>query len=343
MLSNIAVNTVLGIKAMLHNTPLNIVLTTHHRPDGDAMGSTLGLYHYLIQYHHKVTIMPPNDGGNYLHFLPGYDKVVCYFEDNPELGTSILQEADVIFSVDYSQLSRVNAMGAVILQSNAKKVMIDHHIDPQEFSDYQLWDEHAAAACELVYYFIETLGDTDKINATVAECLYTGIVTDTGSFRFPATKPSLHRLVANLMETGFLHHKIHEELFSSSSLERLRFLGYCLCHKLVVLPEYKTAYLAISAKELEEYNVQTGETEGLVNYALSIAGVRFAVLIIDRTLKIKLSFRSIGDFAANEFAKHHFKGGGHFNAAGGESEEALEQVVERFLSLLPQYKERLLG
>jgi len=337
MLSSVSINTIHKIAHKLKGTPCNIVITTHHKPDGDAMGSTLGLYHFLKKYHHTVTVMPPNDGGKYLHFLPGHDEVV-FFEDDPVKGKTILEQADIIFSLDYSQLSRVNEMGRVIAECNAVKIMIDHHIDPQPFSDYQLWDEHAAATCELVYHFIETLEDTDKIDATIAMCLYTGIVTDTGSFRFPATTPNLHRIVAKLMETGMKHHIVQEMLYNNSSFNRLQFLGYCLCNKLKVLPEYRTAYIVVTREELEQFNIQTGETEGLVNYALSIEGVIFAALIIDRTLKVKLSFRSIGDFPANEFAAKFFNGGGHFNAAGGESEDTLEATVERFLNALPHYK-----
>ncbi|MCS7075587.1 MAG: bifunctional oligoribonuclease/PAP phosphatase NrnA [Bacteroidia bacterium] len=337
MLSSISVNNVHKIADKIKGHPCNIVITTHHKPDGDAMGSTLGLYHYLKKYHHKVIVMPPNDGGRYLHFLPGHDEVI-FFEDNPDQGKILLSHADIIFSLDYGHLSRVNEMGDIIGQSLAIKVMIDHHTDPQPFSHYQLWDEHAAATCQLVYHFIETLEDTDKIDATIATCLYTGIVTDTGSFRYPATTPHLHRIVAKLMETGMKHHVVQEMLYNNSSLNRLQFIGYCLSKKLTVLPQYRTAYIAVTREELEQFNIQTGETEGLVNYALSIEGVIFAALIIDRTIKVKLSFRSMGDFPANEFAARYFKGGGHFNAAGGESEDSLERTIGRFLDALPSYR-----
>ncbi|MCS7028189.1 MAG: bifunctional oligoribonuclease/PAP phosphatase NrnA [Bacteroidia bacterium] len=337
MLSSVAINNVHKIAEKIKGQPCNIVITTHHKPDGDAMGSSLGLFHYLKKYHHKVIVMPPNDGGKYLHFLPGHDEVF-FFEDNPEQGRKLLAQADFIFCLDYGQLSRVNEMGSIIAQSAATKVLIDHHIDPQPFSHYQLWDEHAAATCQLVYHFIETLEDTDKIDATIATCLYTGIVTDTGSFRYPATTPHLHRIVAKLMETGMKHHVVQEMLYSNSSLSRLQFIGYCLSNKLFLLPQYRTAYIVVSREELERFNIQTGETEGLVNYALSIEGVIFAALIIDRTVKVKLSFRSMGNFPANEFAAKYFKGGGHFNAAGGESEQDLETTVQRFITALSEYK-----
>lgn len=337
MLSSIGINNIHKIAHKLKENPCNIVITTHHKPDGDAMGSSLGLYHFLKKYHHHITVMPPNDGGKYLHFLPAHDEVI-FFEDNPEQGKNLLEQANIIFSLDYSQLSRVNEMDDIIRTCKATKIMIDHHIDPQPFSDYQLWDEHAASTCELVYHFIETLEDTDKIDATVATCLYTGIVTDTGSFRFPATTPHLHRIVAKLMETGMKHHVVQEMLFNNSSLNRLQFLGYCLSNKLKVIPEYRTAYIVVTREELEQFNIQTGETEGLVNYALSIEGVIFAALIIDRTVKVKLSFRSIGDFPANEFAGKFFRGGGHFNAAGGESEDSIEITEKRFLNALHEYE-----
>lgn len=310
-----------------------MVITTHHKPDGDAMGSSLGLYNALIQMGHSVQVITPNDYGQFLHWMPG-DETVIEFETNPEKALPFIEAADLIFCLDFNDLKRVNELGEFIQKAKASKVLIDHHLDPPGFEDFTYHDTSASSTCELVYRFLCDLNQEHLINAEVASCLYTGIMTDTGSFKFPATTPKVHRIVAELMERGANHTRIHQLVFDQMGENVLRFLGHCFSQKLKVLPEYKTAYFTVSAEELEQFKLKTGDTEGLVNYALNLEGIRFAALIIDRTKLVKMSFRSKGEVPANEFARTWFEGGGHFNAAGGQSSVSLAQTEQRFLEAL---------
>jgi phosphoesterase RecJ-like protein len=328
------------IKAHI-STPRNIVITTHHKPDGDAMGSSLGLWHYLTLQGHTVTLLSPTDYGHFLHWLPGNAQVVVFTEDM-ERGYALLEASDTIFGLDFSALGRANEIGAWMKTNHNGRqfIMMDHHLNPEDWADFSIWDSSASSTAELVYRFIDGSGDASLINEAIAECLYTGIMTDTGSFKYSNTSPAVHRIVANLLERGAISDMIHNRLFDSATESRIRFLGFCLYEKLVVLPQYKTAYMSITHEELEKFDSQTGDTEGLVNYALSIMGVNFGVLMVDRKVLRKMSFRSIGQFPANQFAAH-FNGGGHYNAAGGMSEDTLENTEKKFLNLLEQYKDQL--
>lgn len=321
--------------------PQKIVITTHHKPDGDALGSSLGLYHYLIQKNHDVQVITPTDYPEFLHWMPGNDKVMIYTE-HKEKAVALVNEATLIFCTDFNSLSRINDLGEIVGKSVAKKIMIDHHLDPEDFDDFRLWNTLACSASQLVYEFIaQLLGDKNSINANVATCLYTGIMTDSGSFRFPTTTSNVHRITADLIDMGADNAAIHQLVYDHSSETRLRFLGYCLSEKLEILPEFNTALIAVSREELNKFKITTGDSEGIVNYALSITNIRLAAFIIERTDKIKLSLRSKGTFPANEICKNYFHGGGHRNAAGGQSESTLEQVVHQFKTLLPAYKNLL--
>lgn len=321
--------------------PKNIVITTHHKPDGDALGSSLGLWHYLKQKQHHVQVIAPTDYPDFLTWLPGNSEVIIYTEKK-ELSADLVAKADLVFCLDFNALSRINDLGELVRNSSAKKIMIDHHLDPENFDDFRHWDTRACSAAQLVYEFIaELLGDKNSIDAAIATCLYTGIMTDSGSFRFPTTTSTVHRITADLIDLGADNAAIHQEVYDHASENRLRFLGYCLSNKLEVLHEYNTALITVSKDELKQFDSTTGDTEGVVNYALSIEGVRLAAFIVERTDKIKLSLRSTGTFPANEICKNYFHGGGHRNAAGGQSEDTFEQVVHQFKSLLPEYKNLL--
>jgi phosphoesterase RecJ-like protein len=238
-------------------------------------------------------------------------------------------------------LKRINDLGQLVEKSDAMKVMIDHHLDPDDFADFKFWSTQAAATAELVYQLIEDLGRVALVDQDIAEALYAGIMTDTGSFQHSNTTDSVHETVADLIRLGADTHKVSRLIFQSNSLDRLRFLGFALSQRLEYLPEYNTALFTISKEDLTSYNSQSGDTEGLVNYGLSIEGVVFSALIIDRGELVKLSLRSGGDFSVNEFAQQYFDGGGHKNAAGGRSTASLEDTAARFKSLLPLYKEKL--
>lgn len=322
--------------------PQKIVITTHHKPDGDALGSSLGLYHYLIQQGHHVKVITPTDYPQFLSWMPGNGEVIIYTEQ-PQLSAQLIEQAAIIFCLDFNTLSRINESGELVRESKAFKVMIDHHLEPEDFDDYRYWDINACATAQLVHQFIiHELKGAQYINQDVATCLYTGIMTDSGSFRFPATTSAVHRIVADLIDAGAVNWRIHDLVYNNSSEERLRFLGHCLSQKLEVIPEYHTALITVTKAELEQYHAITGDTEGIVNYALSVTGVRLAAFIVERKEQIKLSLRSKGDFPANEICKKYFNGGGHRNAAGGQSNQTLEQVTNQFKSILPEYKTLLI-
>ena len=322
--------------------PQHIVITTHHKPDGDAMGSSLGLYHYLIQLGHHAKVIAPTDYPDFLTWMPGNEEVIIYTENTQE-AANLIAGAALVFCLDFNNLSRINEMGELVRQSNALKVMIDHHLEPEDFDDYRHWDIKACATAQLVYDFIANqLNHKELINADVATCLYTGIMTDSASFRLPNTTSDVHRVVADLIDAGAVNWRIHELVYNSASENRLRFLGHCLSNCLEILPEFNTAIIAVNKQDLEKYDVNTGDTEGIVNYALAIASIRLAAFIVEREGKVKLSLRSKGEFPANEICKKYFSGGGHRNAAGGQSSDSLENVIDQFKLILPEYKKLLI-
>ena len=328
--------------AELLQYPKQILITTHHKPDADALGSSLGLAGYLKKKGHQVTVVTPSDYPGFLNWMQGNEEVLVYTSENDAQVQNLIREAGVIFCLDFSALCRINEMGEYIRQSLATKVLIDHHLEPEDFAHISFSDTTAAATAELVFEVIRDLGDQELIDVKIGECLYAGIMTDTGSFRHPSTSRNVHLIIAELLHIGVNTSNIHRLIYDSHTEMRLRFLGYVLKDKLTVLREYKTAFIAISAQELKEYDSKTGDTEGLVNFALSIEGVVFAAVMIDRNSAVKISFRSVGDFSVNDFARKHFEGGGHRNAAGGISRTSLEETVQKFKGLLPQYQEQLL-
>lgn len=331
-----------SLKELLEQ-PRKIIITTHHKPDGDAMGSSLGLYNYLIQQGHHVRVITPTDYPQFLEWMPGNGEVIIYTE-NTGLSAGLIAAAEIIFCLDFNALGRINEMGELVRATEAIKVMIDHHLEPEDFDDYRHWDINACATAQLVYDFIiNELGNGALINKDVATCLYTGIMTDSASFRLPNTTSAVHRIVADLIDLGAVNWRIHDLVYNNSSEMRLRFLGYCLSEKLEVLPEYNTALITVTRAELEKYEVITGDTEGIVNYALSITGIRLAAFIVERTDRVKLSLRSKGEFPANDICKKYFNGGGHRNAAGGHAAGSLQQAVQQFKLILPEYKNLLIN
>nr|MBC7613861.1 bifunctional oligoribonuclease/PAP phosphatase NrnA [Pseudopedobacter sp.] len=322
--------------------PCHIVITTHHKPDGDAMGSSLGLYNYFIQKGHHVKVISPTDYPYFLQWLPNNPEVIIFTEKEAE-SKKLVEEADLIFCLDFNALSRINELGEEVRKSPAIKIMIDHHLEPEGFDDYRHWNINASSTAELIYDFIvNQLEDATLINKDVATCLYTGIMTDSGSFRFPNVTAHLHRIVADLIDAGAENWRIHQQVYDNATESRLKFLGFCLSNRLEVFRAFNTALISVSKEDLKPYDVQTGETEGIVNYALSINGIKLAAFIVERHDNVKLSLRSVGTFPANEICKKYFNGGGHRNAAGGASDESFEEVVKKFKSILPEYKNLLL-
>ncbi len=322
--------------------PRKIVITTHHKPDGDAMGSSLGLYNYLIQLGHHAKVITPTDYPDFLAWMPGNGEVIIYTE-NIETSAKLVAEAELIFCLDFNNLSRINELGELVRASSAVKVMIDHHLEPEDFDDFRHWSINACASAQLVYDFIANLmDDVAFINKDVATCLYTGIMTDSASFKLPNTTSDVHRIAADLIDLGAVNWQIHELVYNNLSENRLRFLGHCISNKLEVLYDYHTAIISVNSEELKQYDVETGDTEGIVNYGLSIEGVKLAAFIVERPDKVKLSLRSKGEFPANEICKKYFNGGGHRNAAGGTSTDSLEDVIKQIKLILPEYKKLLI-
>lgn len=321
------------------NAP-KVVITTHHKPDADALGSSLGLYNYFLLKGIQSVVISPTDYGNFLKWMPN-ENTVINFEEQTQKATDLVANADIIFCLDFNALKRINQMGELVAASSAKKVMIDHHLEPEPFADYVLHNTQKSSTCELIYEMIVMLGDEQLINKEIASCLYAGIMTDTASFKHPSTYPSTHQAAAVLIEKGAESNLIFENVYDGFSADRVRFIGYCLNEKLQILSEYNTALICVTADELKRFNIITGDTEGLVNYGLTIKGIVFSVLIIDRTVACKMSFRSKGKFPANEFARKYFNGGGHFNAAGGESTDKIETVERKFKDALADYKHLL--
>ena len=327
------------VKELL-GTPKRVCITSHRNPDGDAIGSSLGLYHYLIQLGHEITVIFPSDFPEFFSWLPDSDKIVISDTDLFRARTA-LQSAEVIFALDYNALDRVDKIGEIIRPlSKIPKILIDHHREPELFADFMLSDITASSTCELVYDFIHLLDDADKITTTVGDCLYTGIVTDTGSFKF-ATSPKLFRVVANLLERGVEDYRLQDLINNCLPERNLRLLGHCLANRMEILPEYKTGIIALTKKDYETFDIQRGDTEGIVNYMLSMRDVKLGCFIMEQPTIVKISMRSKGDFNVQEMCRDHFNGGGHKNASGGYSHQGLKFNIEKFKNLLPIYKDKL--
>ena len=322
----------------LLSTPKKIAIIPHRSPDGDAMGSTLALYHFLLKCNHQPIVIAPNEFPEFLAWMPASEKVLIYENDRART-TAILEESDVIFTLDFNALHRTGEMEKVLSQLTAPFIMIDHHQKPDNYAAYTYSDTQFGSTCEMIYNFILMLDKKDYIDKTIATCIYTGILTDSGSFRFPKTTGATHRIVANLIDLGVDNSQIPALLFDNNSYNSLQLLGRAL-QNMVVFPEHKTAYIALSQKELDEFHYAKGDTEGIVNYGLSIKGILFAAIFIEHRDEniIKISLRSQGDFDVNQFARDHFNGGGHINAAGGKSNLSLQETIKKFEHLITQIK-----
>ena len=331
---------ILDLKKIL-STPKKVVIVPHKNPDGDAMGSTLGLLHYLKKLGHSATVIAPNDYPEFLKWIPGTKDVLIYEEDTIA-SEALISQADLIFTLDFNALHRCGAMGAPIENATAIKVMIDHHQQPDDYATYVYYDVSMCSTCEMVYHFIEMMDDLELIDVSIGEALYTGIMTDTASFRFPLTTSTTHRVIAHLIDVGVEKSNIHNAVYDTNSFGRLQLMG-CALNNLRFLEEFHTSYISLTNKELDAHDFQKGDTEGLVNYGLSLKGAKFAVIFIEHREEsiIKISFRSKGPFDVNAFARTHFNGGGHKNASGGRSNLNLEDTIAKFISILSDYKSEL--
>ncbi|WP_348800314.1 DHH family phosphoesterase [Flavobacterium adhaerens] len=323
---------------LLLATPKKIAIIPHRGPDGDAMGSTLALYHFLIKNNHYPTVISPNDFPEFLAWMPGSETVKVYEKDK-ENCTKILEQAEIVFTLDFNALHRTGEMEQVLEKLTAPFIMIDHHQKPDDYATYTYSNVEFGSTCEMIYNFISFLDQKQDIDKTIATCIYTGILTDSGSFRFPKTTGTTHRIVADLIDLGVENSLIPSLLFDNSSYNRLQLLGRAL-QNMKVMMDHKTSYTTLTQDELDSFDYIKGDTEGIVNYGLSIKGIVFTAIFIENKEDqiIKISFRSQGDFDVNQFARDHFQGGGHINAAGGKSEDSMEATLNRFENIVQKLK-----
>ena len=330
---------------LINSPQKRIVILTHQNPDADAIGSSLGWKIYLQKKGHLATVIIPNECPSNLRWMPDYQEAVTYDTNAQTQAASkaLLQEADVVCCLDFNALHRIKGLGALAQEATGIKVMIDHHLEPEPFADFMFSDTSKAATAQYILDIIKQLGDEHLVDLPMAQCLYAGIMTDTGSFRHSNTTAEVHLAVAELMKTGLEVNQVHRSIFDNNTLSRTRLLGYVLSEKLTVLPQYRTAYMVLSLDDLKRFKSEMGDTEGIVNFGLSLENVVMSVLIIERHDEIKMSFRSANAFSVRELAHKYFSGGGHKNASGGRTNTTLPETVERLLSVLPEYQTELLN
>lgn len=317
-----------------------ITLLTHVNPDGDAIGSLLGLYWYLHKRGFNVSIVIPNEFPFFLDWLPASEKILVY-EQEPEKSIEEITHADILFCLDFNEPDRLGKLCQAFTQMSVPKILVDHHPEPHDFTDFVISDAEAGSTAELIYDLICRISGKNWVDKNIAECLFTGIMTDTGCFSYNSSLPGTYLVVADLLATGINKDEIYTKVYDNYSSDRMRLLGYSLNEKMVIIPEYHTAYISLSQEELKRFNHVVGDTEGFVNYPFSIKGIRLTALFVEKEGYVKISFRSKGDFEINKFSEKYFNGGGHKNAAGGESNLSLEETLKRFEELLPLYANEL--
>lgn len=318
----------------------NIIIVPHYNPDGDAIGSALGLYTVLKNYGKNVGVVSPTHFPDFLKWMPDAKKIKVLGEKTKS-DPDIFKGADLLIGVDFNALCRISNVADRFSASNAYKILIDHHPDPENFTDLTFSETTGSSTAELIYDILSASLLKDFIDKDAAICLYTGIMTDTGSFNYNSSNPNTYIVVSKLLESGIDKNKIFDQVYNSFSADRMRFMGHVLLNRMVVIPELKTAYIYITAKDRKDFKEQFGDTENFVNLPLSIKGIIFSAIFIERDNFIKISFRSKYSFSVNEFSQKHFNGGGHINAAGGESFGSLQETTEKFVNILQDYKDEL--
>ncbi len=330
----------LKLKNLITN-PKQVVITTHRGPDGDAMGSSLAMFHFLKKLGHNVTVITPNKYADFLHWIPGNSEVIIY-EENEEKAQQITSKADLLFLLDFNHIGRISDLGNYITSSKAQKVLIDHHQNPDtSMANIIFSDTKACSTAQLVYDIMNAMELESYIDKNIAECLYVGIMTDTGSFKFSSTTSKTHKIISKLIDAGADNAKIHDLVYDCSSSNRIKLLGYCLDKKLLLYPENNSAIISLNAEELEKFKFKNGDTEGFINYALGIKGIKFATFIAEKEGIVKLSLRSKGNFKVNEIASKYFNGGGHTNASGGTSQLSVNETIKKVEEIINNYKEKI--
>lgn len=328
-------NTIGELKSVLSNAN-SIVIIGHKSPDGDAIGSCLALNGILKdEFNADYHIIVPDNYPDFLSWMENVNDVIVA-SDNLDKANKLISEASVIFTLDFNHPSRVGKdLEESLASSEASKVMIDHHRDPSDYCDFMFSDISSCSTAQMIYEFAEAMKLTNSITPGIAEAIYCGIMTDTGSFKFSSTTPKTHRIAANLMEAGCDHEKVHRLIYDANSVERIKLLGYAL-NKMDVKKDYGLAILHLSTDELKRFDAKKGDTEGFVNYALSMDGISVAIFAKETDEGVKMSFRSKGDWWVNELASKHFNGGGHKNAAGGISFDSIGDTLAKIETLLPE-------
>ena len=317
-----------------------IAIVTHLSPDGDAMGSSLGLYHYLLSMGKEVKVVVPNAFPYFLKWMNGVKDVVVntYI---PDVAEQIIKHADLIFCLDFNTLKRIGALGEQVEQSAAKTILIDHHLDPDEGFDVVISYPKISSTCEIVFRLLTQLGDFDKISTVVAECIYTGMMTDTGGFTYNSNNPEIFEIISLLLKKGINRDEIYRNVNNNYTDQRFRLLGFTLSQRMKIYPEYKASLIYLSKEDQKQFTITKGDTEGFVNYPLSIKDILFSVFIREDDELVKISLRSQGTFPCNEFAADFFNGGGHLNASGGEFYGEIEDAILRFEEGLEKYVDKL--
>jgi len=320
-------------------TPKKIAIISHRNPDGDAIGSSLGLFHYLSRRGHDATVIFPSRFPTLFNYLSGIDYILVD-DDHPDKTKKVCEDADVIFCLDFNSLARVDRIGEVIAAQDAHKVMIDHHLDPDDFAEFTYSDPTASSTCEMLYDFIRMMGDTEMVDKTIGECLYTGILTDTGSFSY-ATSPRLYRTVADLCESGLDGTYIQNKIFNGQNEKQLRLLGYSITEGMRLYTNYNTGIIVLDMKDHRRFKIKRGDTEGIVNYVLKMKNMRMAILMCERETCVKMSFRSKGAFSVQEICQKYFNGGGHRNASGGVSHDTIGGTIKKLKEIFEIHREQL--
>lgn len=324
-------------------TPSRVVVTMHRDPDADAMGSSLAWAAFLKKIGHTVSVISPTEVAENLHWLRGFEEVLNFENRNGDRVASleVLQNAELIFCLDFSSLGRLKELAPFVMRTQGTIITIDHHLEPEDFAHILISDTSAAATAQIVYRLIRQW-DENLMDDSIAEALYAGIMTDTGSFRHNSTTQDVHLTVANLMQYGLDVNKVHRLIYDNSSLSRIQMLGHSLSN-MVVLPDFRVSYMVLDQSTLKKFQSASGDTDGIVNYGLQVKDVVMTALFVERPNEVKISFRSVSNFSVREVANAHFEGGGHKNAAGGRSNLSLSATIEKFLGILPHYHEQLLA
>ena len=327
----------------LINDSKNIVIIPHTSPDGDAIGSCLALFNMLNTINKTSQIISPNKAPDFLNWTPGYDNIIYFDSDEKKCKESLLK-SDLVFTLDFNDLNRIGELNEFVEKSNSKIVMIDHHQNPKDYADLVFSEPKTGSTCELLYEIFESIGLENKLNKDISSCLYLGIMTDTGSFQFSSVTARTHEIISNLLSKKIDHNKIYNKVYNDSSESRLKVLGSAL-NSLTHIKELNTVFMSLKREELERFNYKKGDSEGIVNYGLSLKGVVFCAIFIEDTINdnnVKISFRSIGEFPCNLYAEKNFSGGGHINASGGRFDGNCEKAIEEFLKTIPKYKDKLI-